>query len=206
MTKTSLMTSLAGLVSVLLIGFASAPAAAQDGYTPWRTMHADANPPTIAAARQQCLNAGVAAGECSAFAAMLDQSQCRRTVVRDGTPYRWLGGRGGKISRHKAKQLGSATTALRCVLPSGRTLDWYAKSVTGSGACNNVGEVAIATSSHLRMSKPTVEYHAPEVTVIPGQLIELGCPTCCDADTLYLPGTWAVTPRSPSTSRRLQFD
>lgn len=197
MTKT-LYASLAGLVSVLLIGFAGS-AVAQDGYTPWRTMHAGANPPTTPAARQQCLNAGVSAGECSAFAAMLDQGQCRRTVVPDGTPYRWLGGRGGKVSHHKTKELGSATTALRCVLPSGRTLDWYFKSVTGAVACNNVGEVARQSTTTLSLTGQHSTIRRQEVVTTPGTLIDVGCPTCCDAETLYLPGTRAVIETQQST-------
>lgn len=196
---------LALLVSLPLIGFAPNAAQAQDGYSPWRTMHQGANPFTFTAARQQCLDAGVAVGECNSFAAMLEQGQCTQTVVPDGTPYRWLGGPGGKISRNKVKALGGNNVAWRCVLPSGRTLDWYAVNATGPAACNNVGEVVLQSRSpEVTISKPLVQYHAPEVIFTPGLAVEVGCPTCCNEEILYLPGTRVVVPRGTSTSRRLQ--
>lgn len=158
-----------------------------EGFTPWRTMHANSYPPTVTAAVQQCRDAGMAAAACDEFQIMLQTDRCNPAAVRDGTRYAWMGGRSG-IARNLRKALGSDTSVLVCALPSGPVLHWY----TGfAGACNNVGQLMPVPVARTQRLPPQVD--PGFTTSVPAGNI---CGTC------PYPGTYLQVPPS-SISRQL---
>ena len=125
--------------------------------------------------------------------------------VPDDTFYRFIGGRGGRISYDLTKQHGGNTNALRCVLPSGRTLDWYHTSVLGAAACNNVGEPIVQTVLQRLQavrSQSTIIPQAPQVLWFESPHIPRStcCPNCGHNHVYELPDTYISIPTNPIVS------
>lgn len=194
MTKT--LWCLVGLMGVLLIG-SPHTANAQE---PWRTMHGSqngqepANPPTVEAARQQCIDQLVPVATCNRMAAMLDQGRCVVEPIPDRVVYETLGGRNG-ATRNMMKMLGGNTDAFVCRVQD-YELHWYSSRIPSLGerACNNFGVVAKRPQPKLEVttSRPM---SSPKVFVQETNGIHIHTDQCCHdcgPGITYLPGTRAT--------------
>jgi hypothetical protein len=184
------------VIVALLVGvyFISMPQAAfAQTAKNWRTMHAGAHAPTVGAAEVQCALSRVSVAECAEFAGMLKAQQCSTVSVPDKTMYRFMNGARGTQGLTR-KMLGGNTPALRCHLSTGRVLDWYHESVTGSRACNNVGEPILVTQTPRLKVTSSPLMSSPKVLIIETPGIHVHTSECCHecGDSVYLPGNRAI--------------
>jgi hypothetical protein len=186
-----------GLVSFCFISLPQ-PSFAQST-TDWAKMYPGANPPTVEAARTQCLRSKVSRAECSEFVVLLQAGQCSLTSVPDKTVYRFMNGASSTVYM-KRKMLGGNTPALRCHISSGRVLDWYHESVAGTRACNNVGEPILQSTAPEQpvQSRTIIVPQAPTVLWFEGLHVPLSsCCTSCGHNHIDLPDTIMQINRNP---------
>ena len=161
------------VAAIAVAAGAGSPVSAQvsETYTPWKVMHANANPPGVPSLQAQCLRSTALSGWTARDCTELAEAGTYDTVqVPDGTKCSALTGANRSVSKNKEQQLGGNTSARMFKLSTGKVAYWYTGFV---GACNNF--CSVPTSSTTILSGQSV-IDAPGVSVyIPEQHWPRGC-------------------------------